>query len=172
MSDATSLFQAAESLLARANQDEWTNDTVNRRGPSGEMVREVLTPGEPCAGLIYDVEAGMARTGLFEEQGHRSSGRTLVISTVWTPADDRYLGPARLREDFYATFGEVFGAQTFVDQHLTQDALVFRVITGNEEHGHMLEFHVIGAAAGEVFRYLAGQRPAHAQSWPTPERTP
>jgi hypothetical protein len=167
-----SVFQAAESLISRAKDHEWTNDFVSRPGPNGEPVRQALSPGEPCAGLIYDVEAGAAHSELFEVERHWNDGRTLVVTTRWTPDDGRRLDPASLLEDFYATFSYAFSEQTFVDRQPGQDAMIFQVISGNESHGHLLEFRVIGDAADGVRRYLQGLRQPGASGIATTDSMP
>src|SRR5262249_33725215 len=104
MSKIMSAFQAAESLIARAKSSEWTNDYVTRPGPNDEAVYDVSRPGQPYDGLIYDVEAAAARAELFNVERHWNEGRTLVVTTRWTPKEGRHLDPSSLLEDFYATF--------------------------------------------------------------------
>jgi hypothetical protein len=150
------MFQAAQSLLARATHPEWTNDSVVRPGPDGTVVREVYKPGQPCDGLFYDVDAGLARSGMFELRKHWVEGRTLVIEAEWTPEEDTHVSPAALRADFYVALGDVVGAQSFIDERVGDTSMEFHVITGEGEHGHLIRYHIVGKAAAEVIDYRLG----------------
>lgn len=89
-----------------------------------------------------------------------SIGATHVIDGVyevtleWTRPEGNL---ALLRADIFALVGAIAEGTTFVQQRIMPDRLAFEVITGLLEgethfrsHGHLVRFHVEGAAATRI----------------------